>query len=193
MRDLIKMVIVLTVICSSSGFLLAYVHDVTREPREYQLIKFVKEPSIKAVLSDYDNDPVKERVMVTLGKDDKGQPITKAVFPARKGGKVVGLAYDGTAAGYKGPIDVMVGLTPEGKLTGVSVMTQKETPGLGAKIVEPAFTDQFKGQDMSGELKMASEGGKISAISGATVSSVATVEAVKNALQLFETVKKEVL
>lgn len=192
MRDLIKMVVVLTVICGVSGLVLSYTNTATKTPREYQLLKYVQEPSIKAVLGVYDNDPVKDRIVITVGKDQKGKPVEKNIFPAKKGGKITGLAYSSVATGYHGPIDVMVGLDLSGKLTGISIMSNTETPGLGARIVEPAFTKQFKGFTLTNNLNLTSKGGKIDSVSGATHSSEGVVEAVRKALELFPEVKKEV-
>jgi len=185
------MVVVLTVICSASGLVLSYVNEATKAPREYQLLVYVKGPSIKAVLPSYDNDPIKEKIVLELGKDDKGNPLQKAIFPGKKDGKIVALAYDAAAPGYHGDISVMVGVDLNGKLTGVSIMTHSETPGLGARVVEPKFTKQFAG--LEGSVKLSNQGGRIDAVSGATLSSNGVVNAVNKALEMFPQVKKEVL
>lgn len=191
MRDLIKMVVVLLVICTTSGVVLSYVNEATKAPREYQYIKFVQEPSIKAVLSDYDNDPVKERLKLVLGEDEAGNPIEIVVFPAKKGGATQAIAYSAAAKGYHDLIEVMVGVGPEGKLNGISIMTHTETPGLGARIVEPEFTDQFAGLDLE-TTKLSAEGGKVDALSGATFSTVGVITAVRAALEEFPQIKKEI-
>ena len=190
MRDLIKMVVVLLVICTTSGVVLSYVNEATTAPREYQYIKFVQEPSIKAVLSDYDNDPVKERIKLAVGEDEEGNPIELVVFPAKKGGETQAIAYSAAAKGYHDLIEVMVGVDPEGKLTGISIMTHTETPGLGARIVEPDFTDQFAGLDLE-TTKLSAEGGKVDTLSGATFSTVGVITAVGAALEQFPQIKKE--
>lgn len=190
MRDLIKMVVVLLVICTTSGVVLSYVNEATKAPREYQYIKFVQEPSIKAVLSDYDNDPVKERIKLAVGEDEEGNPIELVVFPAKKGGETQAIAYSAAAKGYHDLIEVMVGVDPEGKLTGISIMTHTETPGLGARIVEPDFTDQFAGLDLE-TTKLSAEGGKVDTLSGATFSTVGVITAVGAALEQFPQIKKE--
>ena len=190
MRDLIKMVVVLLVICTTSGVVLSYVNEATIAPREYQYIKFVQEPSIKAVLSDYDNDPVKERIKLVVGEDEEGKPVEIVVFPAKKGGKTQAIAYSASAKGYHDLIEVMVGVDPEGTLTGISIMTHTETPGLGARIVEPEFTDQFAGLDLE-TTKLSAEGGKVDALSGATFSTVGVITAVGAALEQFPQIKKE--
>ncbi|MBW1679912.1 MAG: RnfABCDGE type electron transport complex subunit G [Deltaproteobacteria bacterium] len=193
MRDLIKMVVVLTVICACSALVLSFANQATREQREYQVLKYVKEPSIKAVLTGYDNDPIKDRVTLKMGTDKKGKPIRKNIFPAKKGGKVIALAYGSAATGYHGLIEVMVGIDINGKITGVSIMTHTETPGLGARVVEPAFTGQFKGLVLSDALKVKKDGGKIDSVSGATFSSRGVVTAVRQALESFSKIKKEVI
>ena len=190
MRDLIKMVVVLLVICTTSGVVLSYVNEATIAPREYQYIKFVQEPSIKAVLSDYDNDPVKERIKLVVGEDEEGKPVEIVVFPAKKGGKTQAIAYSASAKGYHDLIEVMVGVDPEGTLTGISIMTHTETPGLGARIVEPEFTDQFAGLDLE-TTKLSAEGGKVDALSGATFSTTGVITAVRAALEQFPQIKKE--
>ena len=190
MRDLIKMVVVLAVICTTSGVVLSYVNEVTEEPREYQFIKFVQEPSMKAVLSGYDNDPIKERIKLAVGEDEEGNPIEVVVFPAKKGGETQAIAYSAAAKGYHDLIEVMIGVNPEGTLTGISIMTHTETPGLGARIVEPEFTDQFAGLDLD-TTKLSAEGGQVDTLSGATFSTVGVITAVRTALDQFPQIKKE--
>lgn len=190
MRDLIKMVVVLFVICTTSGVVLSYVNEATEEPREYSYIKFVQEPSMKAVLSDYDNDPIKERIKLAVGEDEEGNPVEVVVFPAKKGGKTEAIAYSAAAKGYHDMIEVMIGVNPDGTLTGISIMTHTETPGLGARIVEPEFTDQFAGLDLD-TTKLAADGGKVDTLSGATFSTVGVIAAVSAALEQFPQIKKE--
>jgi len=190
LRDLIKMVVVLLVICTTSGVVLSYVNEATEEPREYSYIKFVQEPSMKAVLGDYDNDPVKERIKLVVGEDEEGNPVEVVVFPAKKGGNTEAIAYSAAAKGYHDLIEVMVGVGPDGTLTGISIMTHTETPGLGARIVEPQFTDQFAGLDLD-TTKLAAEGGKVDTLSGATFSTVGVIAAVSAALEQFPQIKKE--
>lgn len=178
MKEIAKLVLVLGLICGISGFVLAYVKDLTAGPIEYAKIKNVKEPAVKAVLSGYDNDPIKDRVSFPVGADKYGRPVSLVVFPAKKGGKTFAVAFESTGKGYKGPIGVMVGIdVGDNKLTGISVVGQTETPGLGARITEIAFTDPFKGQSLDKDL------GKdnIQALSGATLSTVGVLAAVNSA------------
>ncbi len=93
----------------------------------------------------------------------------------------LGRAFMAVAVGYGGPIDILVGLEKDNALRGIKIISQKETPGLGAKITEAAFLDQFAGQ-IGKTLALTKDGGTIDAITGATISSSAVVEAVKEAI-----------
>ncbi len=186
------MVFVLTAICAVSALVLAYANKATKPAREYQLLKYVEEPSIRKVLKGYDNDPIKDRIEMIVGRDKRGKPIKKIIFPAKKNGKIIGLAYASEGQGFHGSIEVMVGIGMNGTITGISIMRHSETPGLGARIVEPAFTKQFEGLKLSSALDLSSRGGKIDGVSGATHSSEGVVSAVRKALKLFPKAKKEV-
>jgi electron transport complex protein RnfG len=86
-------------------------------------------------------------------------------------------------------IDVMVGIDMEGKLTGISVMTHSETPGLGARITETEFSDQFRGIPLEEEVKL---GDNVDGVSGASFSSKGVVAAITEAVKIFPKVKEEV-
>jgi len=70
-------------------------------------------------------------------------------------------------------------------LRGLKVVIHAETPGLGAKITEDDFQDQFEGIAL-GDLALTADGGEVDAISGATISSEAVTESV------YDTVKSKV-
>jgi electron transport complex protein RnfG len=184
MRNIIRMVVVLTLICAASGLTLSLVDRVTEEPIEYQIIKFVKEPAVKEVLTGYDNDPVLDREKIRIGTDELGNPLDILVFPAKKHGETFAVALEGVGKGFHGPIGVMVGVNKEGKLTGIAITTQSETPGIGSKVTEPSFTDRFKGLSTQREIK-------VDAISGATYSSRGVLSAVDQAVGYVNKFKKE--
>ncbi|MFO7785143.1 MAG: RnfABCDGE type electron transport complex subunit G [Thermodesulfobacteriota bacterium] len=194
MRELLRMVIVLTVICGFSGLVLSFTNQATSEQRENQLLTYVQGPSIQAALAgrEYDNDPIQDRLSVDLGKDEKGDPVEITVFPARKNGEMVGLAYASSGMGYGGEIGVMVAFDEDGKVAGIGIMTHSETPGLGARVEEPGFTDQFRGLETKDGVKLSQDGGKINGISGASLSSKAVASAVDKAAARFSRVKEEV-
>jgi len=179
------MIVVLTVIATAMGTTLSLVESFTREPIAYSKLKFVKGPAVLAVLADYDNDPIKDYKKDVLLEEKPEGKITKSIFPAKKNGKPVAIAFEVTGQGYGGPIGIMIGVNLEtGKLTGMRVMTHSETPGLGARSVQPEFFEQFAGLGTE-DAALSSKGGKINAISGATITSTGVASAVKEALDLY--------
>ncbi len=187
MRDILRMLVVLSVICGISGFGLSYLKMVTAVPIENQVLKYVQSPALERVFANVDNSPVAERKKFTL-KD--GREVM--VFPAIKGGKLVGVAIEDKGKGFGGDISVMVGINPANDtLVGVGVTTMKETPGIGDVILAPRFTDQFIAKPM--DVKLKKDGGSIDAVSGATVSSAGTVLAVSNASKVYGELKDQII
>jgi electron transport complex protein RnfG len=91
-------------------------------------------------------------------------------------GKMVGHVVKANGQGYADKIELLVGLDAQGKtITGLFVLDQKETPGLGAKILEDDWRGQFKDKSTENTLSVVKGGGakddQIDAISGATISS----------------------
>ncbi|MDD5382526.1 MAG: FMN-binding protein [Candidatus Margulisbacteria bacterium] len=100
----------------------------------------------------------------------------KAVLPPSGKGQAIAVS----PRGYGGPIEMLVGVDPVGKVSGVKILSQRETPGLGANIVKPKFLDQFKGKSLKDPLEPKKD---IDAITGATISSRAVCVGVKEALR----------
>ncbi len=187
MRDIIRMLVVLSVICGISGFGLSYLKMITAIPIENQVLTYVQAPALERVFNDVDNSPLAERKKFTL-KD--GREVT--IFPARKNGKLIGVALEDKGKGFGGDINVMVGINPENDtLVGIGVTTMKETPGIGDVILRPNFVEQFVGKPM--DVKLKKDGGSIDAISGATVSSAGSVLAVSNAAKVYAELKDAII
>lgn len=190
MKEIINMVVVLTLICVISALSLALVHGVTKKPIEDAKFEFLKKPGVKAVLTGYDNDPIKDRIAVPLGKDKRGRPVNLLVFPARKNGKTFAVAFEGSGKGYHGDIGVMVGVdVAKDAITGIYVVDQSETPGKGDLILRPSFTDPFKGKSFKKDIEI----GDIEALSGATFSTNGVLTAVNKARALYTKYRDQML
>lgn len=92
---------------------------------------------------------------------------------------VKGQAVVASPRGYSGPIEMMVGIDKEGKVTGVKILNHRETPGLGANIVKSRFLNQFIGKSLKDPIEPKKD---IDAITGATISSRAVCSGVREAL-----------
>jgi len=188
MNEMIKMVVVLTILSSVSGGLLAAIHDGTSAQIENQQLKFVKGPAIKAILEGSTNDPIVDRFKIADGE------MERSFFMGKFNGKANTVAFEGFGKGYGGDIGVMVGINlDEDKIVGVSVTTHSETPGLGAKAKEdPSFAAQFKSLPAGGDVKVTNDGGSINSISGATITARAVCDAVTNTLTTYKKIKPQI-
>ncbi len=92
----------------------------------------------------------------------------------------IGFAFLAVGKGYGGLIDILVGLENETTIKGVTIVSHLESPGLGARITESSFTVQFVGVNIA-DVALRQKGGEIDAITGATISSRAVVEAIRAA------------
>jgi electron transport complex protein RnfG len=188
MREMIKMVVVLTVISLASGGLLAALRDGTQERIDNQVLEFVKGPAVRNILKDAANDPIASRFQIKDGD------TLRTFFVAVIGGQPRGVALESSGKGYGGDVGLMVGIdVAENKILGVGVTTMSETPGLGARAkTDPKFVAQFKGRTLSEPVKVTQDGGAINAISGATITSRAVSAGVTEALALYERLKPQI-
>ena len=185
MMELVRMVVVLSCITGLAGFVLSGLKVWTTPIIEEQVMTNVQGPALKQIFLDTNNDPVADRKKMTI----PGSEEEVTVFPALKDGKLQAVALEASGKGYGGQVNVIVGFNVAADtLVGISVTTHKETPGLGSRIQEPAFTKQFKGKD-PGKAMLKKDGGDIDAISGATYSSIASTDAVKQAAGWYTALK----
>ncbi len=185
MRDIVRMIAVLTLIGAVSGLILSLVHRVTKERIEVQIIKFVQEPAVKEVLTGYDNDPIMDRKRIVVGKDKRGKAIELIIFPAKKQGETFAVALEGKGKGFQDLIGVMVGVGRDGTLLDISITSHSETPGVGSRVTEASFTDEFKGLSIEEELE-------VDGVSGATYSSKGVMSAVNQALGYVTKFREEI-
>lgn len=193
MRELLKLTIVLTIICSVAATALALAYNLTKEPIAHQK-RLKKLNAIKAVQPDYDNEPDRDFVDLPLAKNKKGKDELTRFYLTKKGGGFTGAVFIVSAPGYGGAIDIMLGVTPHGNITGVQILNHSETPGLGAKITEDAFCRQFKCKNLNNmNWALKKDGGEIDQITGATISPRATVKAIHQGLLFFADHRDEIL
>jgi electron transport complex protein RnfG len=189
MRELIKMIVVLTVISLASGGLLAALREGTQERIEIQTLEFVKGPAIRSVLQGSSNDPIASRFQIKDGE------ALRTFFVGVFDGQPTAVALETSTKGYKGDMGMLVALdVKQNKLIGVAVTTHAETAGLGAKAQsDPKFAGQFKGASAAAPVKVTQDGGSINAISGATITSRAVCGGVSNVLAVYEKLKPQIL
>ena len=109
-------------------------------------------------------------------------------------GQALGYLFVASKRGYGGQVPAMVAIDTEGALVGVRVLTNSETPGLGKKVEQAAFTGQFVGKLADTLFALDTSNSQLQpldAISGATISSRAVMEAVNAAIEGYLALDKE--
>jgi electron transport complex protein RnfG len=100
------------------------------------------------------------------------------IYTIYSDGAKIGYAFVAVGKGYGGDIDILVGLENKTTIKGISIVSHLETPGLGNRITESFFTDQFVGLNID-DAALKRDGGEVDAITGSTISSTAVVNAVR--------------
>ena len=188
MKEYIKMVAVLSIIAALCGLLLAVVKKGTEKRIEEQILMNVQGPALDKVLATSTNDVIGERQQITVDGEQK------VLFTGKKNGRPWAIAFETVGTGYKGKIGVMVGFDLDRNIiSGIGILTHQETPGLGARVSETAFTDNFKGKSIDETFKVKQDNGIVDAVSGATISSRAVCSAVAKGISLYAAIRDKVI
>jgi len=173
MKEVVRFGFVLSIICIAAAGLLAGVNALTR-PRIMAQAAMEEEAGLKDVFPAAERfEPVRSGTEVVYYKAfDKNNTFAGAVFKAQ--GK-----------GYSSVIETMAGITLDGSITGVKVISQNETPGMGAQVAEQDFLGRFRLKPLSGIAA-------VDAITGATISSNAVIDSLqKKALEVKALIEHE--
>lgn len=145
----------------------------------------LKQSLAQVLPGEYDNDLLADTVTLS-GKE--GEVL---VYRARREGKVEAVVYRVIGHGYAGNILCVMGVSREGRVLGVRVISHKETPGLGDKI-EPAkakwifdFDGKWLGDPPAEKWAVKKDGGVFDQFAGATITPRGVVNAVKGGLEFF--------
>jgi electron transport complex protein RnfG len=177
-----NMVLSLTLISLGASACLGFVYVMTKEPIELSLLN-KKLNAIREVVPEFTNNPNEEMFRLPTGEGD-----SLDIYPAKKDAEIIGYAVNTyTKTGFAGNISLMAGFKPDGTIINISVLEQKETPGLGTKMTESGFKDQFNNKNPSEFiLKVKKDGGPVDAITSATISSRAFCDAVQRAYNTLQ-------
>ena len=178
----LNMFLVLLGIAVTAGAALGSVYNLTKEPiAEAKLKKQLV--AIQEVVPGFDNQPSSE----AKAFDTDGETVT--IYPAKKDGKMIGAAVETfTKNGFSGLIKIMVGFDAEGKVINYKVLEHKETPGLGSKMDEwfRNGSANINGKSpLTDKLTVSKDGGDVDAITAATISSRAFLEAVDRGHKVY--------
>lgn len=175
--EIFKVAIILFLITAVAAAILASVNSVTA-PVIADNDKKAQELAMKAVLPEADSfekvelSETENSVVSELYSSDAGYAVKVA------------------PKGYGGEVSMIVGVDNDLKVTGIEIISQGETAGLGAKCTEDKFKSQFKGKTENITVsKNGAEGNEIDAISSATITSKAVTKGVNEAILAAKQVK----
>ena len=165
MNKILKLTLVLFLICAIVAGVLGVVNELT-----YRRIDEITAAKTKAAFE----------AVLTIAPDAQFEeiPFSNPDFPTietvHKATDGAGYVVTSTFSGAQGNITLAVGVDSDYKCSGISVIEHSETSGLGANAASSAevgvnFRNQFKGQDET--IALSKAGGKIDALSGATITS----------------------
>jgi electron transport complex protein RnfG len=173
MKDTIKLIFVLTVICAVSSALLAAVYSKTKAP-------------IEAALEVRTANAARDVMPAGLAAPEKNVIEGVTFFVARKEGRLAAVAVEGRSkSGYGGDVALMVGLGADGKLVNYKIVAANETPGLGTKMSSDTFRKPLLGKAITGAWKVKKDGGDVDAITAATISSRAALACIRDAIAKY--------
>ena len=176
------MTLCLFVICLVCSALLAGVYALTADPIAAAAAA-KNEAAIMEVLPD---SAVKIEEVRTVEMDGQTYEYNLAYDEQ---GNTVGCAINVAPVGFGGPIAIKVGFDINGNIWNTKVLSQAETPGLGAKCVEPSFSEQFKGfNPAEKKLAVKKDGGDVDAITASTITSRAYTDGLALAVKVFQTI-----
>ena len=162
MKEITRYSIVLLVICLISAGMLALIYNIA-EPRINEQRRLEEERAIEEVLPqapDVIEKVEQEGLVFYKAKDAQGQFIAYVFITE--------------AYGYSSNIRTVVSLKPNGKIMAIKVLEHQETPGIGSRITEDEFLNQFKNKNINEQFD---------AITGATISSGAVIDSIKEKAQ----------
>lgn len=197
MNKMMKDVLILTVITVIAGLLLGFFYNITKGPisaqqektkQEAYLQVFPDAVSIEADAALQDKLETAPTYLAEAGYEQES--IDEALLAKDASGNVLGYVFKiTTKEGYAGDITISTGITKEGKMTGVEILSINETAGLGMMADTAAFKNQFVGRTVA-KFSYTKTGAaadyEIDALSGATVTTNAMVNAVDAGLAFFE-------
>jgi electron transport complex protein RnfG len=181
MREIIRLVVVLSLICGVAAAALTGVRYSLETRIERQSDFYVRGPALERLF----NQPAAELLGNKIRFAADGSEYS--VFYTGSGDDVTGLAIEAPGAGgYGGDVIIMVALDlATGLMTGIEIIQHSETPGVGSRVEKAGFRKQWSGLSAAEPVKLRSQGGQIDAISGATYSSRAVIDGTNKIVQLL--------
>ncbi len=182
MREILKLVLVLSLICGVSAATLQVVRVNLEPVIEKQNDYYVRGPALERLFDQPASNLLSNKIVFEVGEEQ--YPI----FYTIKEGKLTGMAIEAIGkGGYGGDLSLMIGADLEKDvLLGMELIKHSETPGIGSKIEKESFREQWEKHTVAEQIKLKDDGGKIQSISGATYSMKAVMNASQRIYDLIQ-------
>ncbi|HDS1736079.1 MULTISPECIES: RnfABCDGE type electron transport complex subunit G [Pseudomonas] len=143
--------------------------------------------------ASYDNDPLQAPLDLPVTQLEHSQLL--AGYRATQAGKPSAVLLRSLTQGYAGPIELVIAIDRSGRLLGISVVQQQESPGLGDRLVDPSlhWLEQFTGRSLDDGWALRRDQGDFDQLAGATVTSRAVLDALQDALRYFDSQQARLL
>lgn len=181
---LFNMIFVLVLVCAVCAGFLAWTHQMTLAPIAKAKDNMQLEAIAEVIDGDFDNNPFEEKIILKGSKKRESFEF----YPAKKDGKYIGVALKTYSnRGFGGRIEMIVGFFVDGRINKFKLISHKETPGLGTKVMEDKFMHQLEDfNPRYGVLKVRQDGGDVDAVTAATISSRAVLSGIQKAFNAYE-------
>ncbi len=184
MKDVLRLAGILGIVTIVAAGVLGAVNHVTK-PRILEQRRLELEKALTTALPTAD-----PRAIVPVYEGDEVVYYVGYANPDTT--DLVGYAFVAKGTGYSSVIETMVGVDTTGRIIGIKILYELETPGLGSKIEEirygekdPWFQRQFVGK-LAEQLYVDKDGGEIVSVTGATISSRAVTNSIRKGIQELE-------
>jgi H+/Na+-translocating ferredoxin:NAD+ oxidoreductase subunit G len=180
MKNNLRLGLILFLITALTGLTLGAANSITAGPIAETKAK-AKQAAMQEILPAADE--FKEIA-------DKNNDTVLEVNAGYKNDEIVGYALKVAPKGYGGKVEMMVGISNEGIIGGIKILSHSETPGLGANAPKPKFSGQFAKKSISKKLQVikgkASKENEVEALTGATITSRAVTGGVNSAIDFYK-------
>lgn len=171
MKYYLKLGFILFIITAIASGVLAYLNTLT-QPIIEENQRVAQEKARKEVLpSAITFEEVTGKLAYHIGKDAEEQ--------------IVGYTFVASLYGYSGDVKTMVGVNTDLVIEKIKIISQAETPGLGANCEKPEFQEQFSGKQKT-EMKVDKDGGTIVSLTGATITTRTIANSIKAAMDKLD-------
>lgn len=189
--EVVKISVILFLITAIAALLLAFVNMKTAPLIAENNQKKINDALAVVMPSATDFEKVENTDTAEKIAENYGAEID-SVYMAKNADNTVGVCAIVVTKGYDAGLTTAVGVSLEGKVEAIEIISHNETPGLGANAAKPEFMDLYKGKTKDiAVVKSGAKDNEIDAMSGATMTSKGVTDGVNCVLDIAEELMKE--